>query len=281
MLIRGIRVGCVWGYRRRHDSRDGGIEHFGAEEGGECTIGFLSYRNRSALSIRIHDLDGILFWKCNSLWGVRFFDFDGVAGEPSSCSSLKLAWRSWPSRFDMNLSPYPLCLLRVGLDPGVWSLCRPPCSTSFNARLNAAGSIVSSLLPAPDILWPFWCVCRRSPVGGVLEVGGEMRPGVWKLSAEVRLDDGRASFLSPRSAIVQELFWVDLGGSEWWQWPSAGRSSSKGCAGASWSRQSDKDRLDGVACWFCGCAGQHGMVMEASGRACVEAALATSCPSLL
>jgi hypothetical protein len=34
---------------------------------------------------------------------VRFFGLDGVAGEPSSCNKLKLACKSWPSRFGMNL----------------------------------------------------------------------------------------------------------------------------------------------------------------------------------
>jgi len=46
--------------------------------------------------------DNLLFWKCNSLWGARRA-LEGVAGEPWSCRRLKLAWRSWPARFGMNL----------------------------------------------------------------------------------------------------------------------------------------------------------------------------------
>ena len=45
-----------------------------------------------------------LFWKCSSWCGVRFALRDGVAGEPSSWRSEKLAWRSCPARFGMNLS---------------------------------------------------------------------------------------------------------------------------------------------------------------------------------
>jgi hypothetical protein len=44
-----------------------------------------------------------LFWKCNSLWGVRRLEREGVAGDPSSWRSEKLAWRSCPDRFGINL----------------------------------------------------------------------------------------------------------------------------------------------------------------------------------
>jgi hypothetical protein len=51
----------------------------------------------------VRSLMSILLWKWSSPWGVRFFCFEGVAGEPSSWSKLKLACRSWPSRLGMNL----------------------------------------------------------------------------------------------------------------------------------------------------------------------------------
>jgi hypothetical protein len=46
----------------------------------------------------------LLFWKWSSPCGVRFFCLEGVAGEPSSCSKLKLACKSWPDLVGMNLS---------------------------------------------------------------------------------------------------------------------------------------------------------------------------------
>lgn len=45
----------------------------------------------------------LLFWKCSSPCGVRFFCLDGVAGDPSSWSRQKLAWRSCPEREGINL----------------------------------------------------------------------------------------------------------------------------------------------------------------------------------
>jgi hypothetical protein len=48
--------------------------------------------------------NGLLFWKWSSPWGGRFFCLEGVAGEPSSCKSVKLACKSWPDRAGMNLA---------------------------------------------------------------------------------------------------------------------------------------------------------------------------------
>lgn len=54
----------------------------------------------------------LLFWKCSSPWGVRFGGFDGDDG-----NKLKLAVKSTPSRFGMNLEaqgqhfPPAFCIL--------------------------------------------------------------------------------------------------------------------------------------------------------------------------
>ena len=116
----------------------------------------------------------ILFWKCSSPCGVRFLAFDGVEGDPSSCIKLKLAWRSCPSRFGMNRSPYTRCLFLLGLAPGVLSLALPESSNSFSALLNALALIGSD----PALSVPF--ILPRLPltVGGVLESGGEASVGV-------------------------------------------------------------------------------------------------------
>jgi hypothetical protein len=50
----------------------------------------------------VGDCGCLLFWKCSSWWGVRLA-LDGVAGDASSWRRLKLACRSWPARFGMNL----------------------------------------------------------------------------------------------------------------------------------------------------------------------------------
>lgn len=102
--------------------------------------------------------EGLLFWKCSSLWGVRL-DLEGVAGEPSSCRRLKLACRSCPARLGMNLnaklvscrnrsitrpstylSPCIRGLLRLGLAIGVRSRTLPACSKSLSAFESADAS---------------------------------------------------------------------------------------------------------------------------------------------
>ena len=134
----------------------------------------------------------LLFWKCNSPCGVRFFVFEGVEGEPSSCIRLKLACRSCPSRFGMNRSPYTRCLFLLGLAPGVRSLALPESSKSFSALLNALALIGSE----PALSVPLPLLRRPAAVGGVLESGGETNAGVF-LSSIVRvvIDVWRASIV--------------------------------------------------------------------------------------
>ena len=114
---------------------------------------------------------------------------EGVAGEPSSCSRLKLACRSWPARLGMNLmptlvrcddlimssntylSPCIRGLFRLGLAIGVRSRALPACSKSFSAFDSADASTGSELRLR---LWLRLCVA----VGGVFDSGGEISVGV-------------------------------------------------------------------------------------------------------
>jgi hypothetical protein len=117
-------------------------------------------------------------------------DLEGVAGEPSSCRRLKLAWRSWPARFGINLGSILVCcrnpsitfpnthlspcirgLLRLGLAIGVLSRTLPACSKSLSALESADASTGSELRLR---VWLRLCVA----VGGVFDSGGEMSAGV-------------------------------------------------------------------------------------------------------
>ena len=77
-----------------------------------------------------------------------------------------------------DLSPYTLCLFRLGLAPGVLSLTGPASSISFNALLSAVGSTGSeSALSPPFVPIPL----RLVAAGGVL-VSGETNVGVCEFS---------------------------------------------------------------------------------------------------
>ena len=73
-----------------------------------------------------------LFWKCSSWCGVRLA-LDGVAGDASSWRRLKLACRSWPARFGMNLetSQYG----GFGVDEYAHLTCRHICAGAFGLGL--------------------------------------------------------------------------------------------------------------------------------------------------
>ena len=80
-----------------------------------------------------------------------------------------------------DLSPYTLCLFRLGLAPGVLSLTRPASSISFSALLSAVGSTGSdSALSIPFVLIPLVGL-RFVAAGGVL-VSGETNVGVCESS---------------------------------------------------------------------------------------------------
>ena len=130
----------------------------------------LLVKTRIVMIVGLHSL----FWKCSSPCGVRLFTFEGVAGDPSSCSKLKLACKSCPSRFGINRSPYTRCLFLLGLAPGVRSLPLPMSSYSLSARLKAPALMGSD----PARSTPFDFPNRLVAVGGVLESGGEASVGV-------------------------------------------------------------------------------------------------------
>ncbi len=80
------------------------------------------------------------------------------------------------------LSPYILCLFRLGLAPGVLSLLRPASSKFFRALLKAPASTGSDpALSMPLVLCPF-TDRLPVPVGGVLDSGGETSDGNWFFS---------------------------------------------------------------------------------------------------
>ena len=82
-----------------------------------------------------------------------------------------------------DLSPYTLCLFRLGLAPGVCSLLRAASSIPLRALLNAIGSTGSD--PArstPFVLWPFIRFRLLITMGGVLAAECETKVGVCELS---------------------------------------------------------------------------------------------------
>lgn len=95
----------------RQGLRDGSLEQFLPQDGRVGPICFLRCAFVSGRSFRLSKLYS-LRWKCNSLWGARFALREGVAGEASSWSSEKLAWRSCPERLGMNLPSGQLAFTR-------------------------------------------------------------------------------------------------------------------------------------------------------------------------
>lgn len=68
---------------------------------------------------------------------------------------IRMKWNHLHNERSSYLSPYTLCRFRLGLPPGVMSLCLPASSKSFSALLNALGSIASLFgIPAPLSLCP-------------------------------------------------------------------------------------------------------------------------------
>lgn len=89
-----------------------------------------------------------------------------------------------------HLSPYTRCLLRLGLRPGVLSLCLPAFSISFNLRFKASASMASVAR------WTALMVSGLSSsrlleiVGGVLEPTGVGREGVVGRSVSLIMLEG-------------------------------------------------------------------------------------------
>lgn len=82
-----------------------------------------------------------------------------------------------------DLSPYTLCLFRLGLAPGVCSLARAASSIPLRALLNAIGSTGSDpALSTPFVPWPFIRFRLLITMGGVLASEGETKVGVCELS---------------------------------------------------------------------------------------------------
>ena len=103
--------------------------------------------------------------------------------------SKKVIFHTWPMRslkfttVDAltDLSPYTLCLFRLGLAPGVLSLTRPASSISFSALLRAVGSTGSDpTLSALFAIWPL--VLLRLVASGGVFISGETKFGVCDLS---------------------------------------------------------------------------------------------------
>ena len=82
-----------------------------------------------------------------------------------------------------DLSPYTLCLFRLGLAPGVCSLPRAASSIPLRALLNAIGSTGSDpALSTSFVLWPFSRFRLLIAMGGVLASEGDTKVGVCELS---------------------------------------------------------------------------------------------------
>lgn len=149
---------------------------------------------------------------------------DGVAGDASSWRRLKLACRSCPARFGMNLirgsvrkphvaavcrthrSPYIRGRFRLGLAVGVRSLTRPACSMCPSAFVSAAASIGSELRSSVlegKVLLRLW-----EAVGGVFDSGGEINVGVAMSSWACAFVAAAAA--EPRRTIVLNALCYDV-----------------------------------------------------------------------
>ena len=97
-----------------------------------------------------------------------------------------------------DLSPYTLCLFRLGLPPGVRSRAYPAPSKVLRAFVKALASTGSD----PALLFkcaPFvWSIVLK--VGGVLDAGGDASDGVCKLSVVLEATEGCWASMIPRMA---------------------------------------------------------------------------------
>ena len=107
-----------------------------------------------------------------------------------------------------NLSPYTLCLLRLGLAPGVRSLTRAASSIPLRALLKAVGSTGSDpALSNPFVVWPLTRFRLLIAIGGVPVSEGETKVGVCEFSTvlEVTEDVMCDSIVVSRIAAVRRL----------------------------------------------------------------------------
>ena len=107
-----------------------------------------------------------------------------------------------------NLSPYTLCLLRLGLAFGVRSLTRAASSIPLRALLKAAGSTGSDpALSMPSVVWPLPKFRLLIAVGGFSMSEGEIKGGVCEVSTtlEVTEDVMCDSIVVSRIAAVWRL----------------------------------------------------------------------------
>ena len=89
-----------------------------------------------------------------------------------------------------DLSPYTLCLLRLGLAPGVRSLTRAASSIPLRALLKAVGSTGSDpALSMPSVVWPLTRFRLLIAIGGVSVSEGERKVGVCEVSTVLEVTE--------------------------------------------------------------------------------------------
>lgn len=89
-----------------------------------------------------------------------------------------------------DLSPYTLCLLRLGLAFGVRSLTRAASSIPLRALLKAAGSTGSDpALSTPSVVWPLTRFRLLIAIGGVSVSEGEIKVGICEVSTVLEVTE--------------------------------------------------------------------------------------------
>ena len=88
------------------------------------------------------------------------------------------------------LSPYTLCLLRLGLAFGVRSLTRAASSIPLRALLKAAGSTGSDpALSMPSVVWPLPRFRLLIAIGGASVFEDEIKVGVCEVSTVLEVTE--------------------------------------------------------------------------------------------
>ena len=108
-----------------------------------------------------------------------------------------------------NLSPYTLCLLRLGLAPGVRSLTRAASSIPLRALLKAVGSTGSDpALSMPCVVWPLTKFRLPLAIGGVSVSEGETKVGVCEFSTVLEVMEDVMCDSMVVSRIAAGVGWV-------------------------------------------------------------------------
>jgi hypothetical protein len=98
-----------------------------------------------------------------------------VVSDPAQLIPPGIVWHWWST----HRSPHTLCRFRLGLRPGVLSLCRLELSTSFSLLDNASASIASDTSRIEgDPISTLASDRLVGTVGGVFDRGGVSRCGV-------------------------------------------------------------------------------------------------------